>query len=58
MYSNFGFPSAGGYSGSIYIPPQRFAITAGGVVGMSGQSNFANGNWQFMGWQARPVRVA
>jgi hypothetical protein len=57
-YSNFGFPVAGGYSGSIYIPPQRWNLTLGAQVGISGQSNFANGAWSFLGWKILPVRVS
>jgi hypothetical protein len=57
-YSNFGFPSAGGFSGSIYVPPQKWNLTAGNAVGMGGQSNFANGAWSFLGWRMLPVRCS
>lgn len=58
-YGNFGFPAAGGYSGVIAFPPYRYnSLGAGGVVGVSGQSNVANGNFALVGWDITPVRVS
>jgi hypothetical protein len=57
-YSNAGFPSGGGYSASVHIAPYRLAAAAGALLGMSAQSNFANGNFAMMGWQALPVRCS
>jgi len=58
VYSNAGFPVAGGYSASVHVAAYRLAVTGAVGVGMAGQSNVVNGTWQFMSWQLIPVRVA
>ena len=58
IYSNGGFPSAGGYSLSICIAPYKVVISAGVVIGMAAQNNVVGGNFAFNGWQAIPVRVS
>jgi hypothetical protein len=56
-YSLFGFPVAGGYSGTIPVGPTRIALNAGQALGMAGQANVASGTWSNLGWEMVPVRV-
>lgn len=57
-YGQFGFPVAGGYSGTIAVAPTRVnGCPAGLAVGMSGQSNTASGTFQLLGWEILPIRV-
>ncbi len=58
VYSDMGFPVAGGYTGSITVPPTRVnSLGQGQGLGMSGQTNTAGAYLSMLGWEMIPIRV-
>lgn len=52
-----GFPTAGGYSNTFSIHPNKIVIAGGNGLAMAGQSNQQNATFTYMNWSMVPIRI-